>query len=185
MFDQLLHILRRADHYVSCIVRAVCIFSLAAIFVMFLANVFVRFVPVYNFTQPDDWIQIFLVWMIFLGAQELVRMKSHFVVDVLTDRMSGSRFGKVCRIFVCVIELVTYAVICWYGWVWVMRAHSYFQSIPWLQVRWAYAAIPVSAFFMTLYGLRDLINAIRAPQSGPDRIGILELDEMQGRREDD
>lgn len=166
MLHQLLDLLKTADMLISRIVRAVCIVSLAAIFVMFLANVFVRFVPVYNFTQTDDWIQIFLVWMIFLGAQELVRMKSHFVVDVLTDRLAGTAPGKACRVLVCLIELATYAIIFWYGWVWVFRAQAYFQSIPWLQVRWAYSAIPVSAFFMTLYGIRDLIEALLALRTG-------------------
>lgn len=69
-------------------VRAVCTFLLAAIFVMFILNVFVRFVPVYNFTQTDDWIQAALIWMIFLGSAELVRTKSHFVVDVAVSKVT-------------------------------------------------------------------------------------------------
>ena len=144
-----MNLLKAADRCVSVTARTVSTLALAGIFVMFIANVFVRFVPVYNFTQTDDWIQILLVWMIFPGAMELVRTRGHFVVHC-------------CRLAVTVIELVTYALICWYGIVWVLRAQATFQSIPWLQVRWAYAAIPVSAFFMTIYGVRDLILAVRA-----------------------
>ena len=40
---------------------------------------------------------------------------------------------------------------------WVIKSNSYMQSIPWMQVRWMYLAIPVSATFMTLYAVRDLI----------------------------
>ena len=58
-------VLKRVDNAVSLVTRSLCVISLAAIVIMFLLNVFVRFVPVYNFTQTDDWIQIFLVWMIF------------------------------------------------------------------------------------------------------------------------
>lgn len=157
----LMTILRSLDRAVSLTARAVSVFCLAAIFVLFLLNVFVRFVPVYNFTQTDDWIQILLVWMIFPGAMELVRTRSHFMVDVLTERIAGTTAGRVCRVLVTIIEFATYALICWYGWIWVMRAQATFQSIPWLQVRWAYAAIPVSAFFMTIYGARDLCLALR------------------------
>ena len=103
--------LKKLDHAVSVTTRTICIVALAAIFVMFLLNVFVRFVPVYNFTQTDDWIQLCLVWMIFLGAQELVRTRSHFVVDVLTERMAGTQTGRFVRILVCLIECVTYAVL--------------------------------------------------------------------------
>lgn len=155
-----MNVLLKLDALVSKVARALCVFSLAAIVVMFLLNVFVRFVPIYNFTQTDDWIQLFLVWMIFLGAQELVRTRNHFVVEVLTERMTGMT-GHVARIIVCVIELITYAVICYYGWIWVFKSQAYMQSIPWMQVKVCYAAIPVSAFFMTCYGVRDLVIAIK------------------------
>lgn len=153
-------VLKRVDNVVSLVTRSLCVMSLAAIVIMFLLNVFVRFVPVYNFTQTDDWIQIFLVWMIFLGAQELVRTRNHFVVEVLTERMEGL-VGHIARIVVCLIELATYAIICYYGWVWVFKAQAYMQSIPWMQVRVCYAAIPISAFFMTCYGVRDLVIAFQ------------------------
>lgn len=165
-----LNTLQTIDNWVGKTARAICIVCLMLIFILFLANVFVRFVPVYNFTQTDDWIQLLLVWMIFLGAQELVRTRSHFVVDVLTERLGGTQTGRVCHVLVCLIELTTYAVIFWFGCEWVSRAHAYMQSIPWLQMRWAYAAIPVSAFFMTCYGVRDLIIAVRHLIMGEDEV---------------
>lgn len=154
-----MQILLAADRWVSRFARTVSVLCLAAIVIMFLLNVFVRFVPIYNFTQTDDWIQICLIWMIFLGAQELVRTRNHFVVEVLTERLSG-RMERICRILVCLIELTTYAIIFYYGIDWVMRAQAYMQSIPWMQVKVAYAAIPLSAFFMTLYAIRDLYLSI-------------------------
>lgn len=154
-----MQILQAADSWVSRFARTVSVLCLAAIVIMFLLNVFVRFVPIYNFTQTDDWIQICLIWMIFLGAQELVRTRNHFVVEVLTERLSG-RIERICRILVCLIELTTYAIIFCYGIDWVMRAQAYMQSISWMQVKVAYAAIPLSAFFMTLYAIRDLYLSI-------------------------
>ena len=112
--------------------------------------------------------------MIFLGAQELVRTRSHFVVDVLTERLLGTDAGRAARIAVTLIELVMYAVICWYGWVWVLRSQAYFQSIPWLQVRWAYAAIPVSAGFMTIYGVRDFVEAVVSFCRHREAISVIE-----------
>ena len=155
----MLNFLKNVDHWVSRVTRFICVVALAAIVIMFLANIFVRFVPIYNFTQTDDWIKICLIWMIFLGAQELVRTRNHFVVEVLTERLRGGA-GRICRILVCAIELTTYVIICWYGWVWEMRSHAYMQSIPWMQEKVAYVAIPVSAFFMSCYALRDFILAL-------------------------
>ena len=48
------------------------------------------------------------------------------------------------------------------------------QSVPWLQMRWAYAAVPVSAFFMTVYGIRDLILSVRNFVRGREDIEVLE-----------
>lgn len=149
--------LKKLDEGFSKAVRIICTILMAMIFIMFILNVFVRFVPVYNFTQTDDWIQICLIWMIFLGAQELVRTRSHFVVDFLADRIKNREVKRSLQIVVCLIELATYAVIAWFGFVWVIKSNSYMQSIPWMQVRWMYLAIPVSATFMTLYAVRDLI----------------------------
>lgn len=149
--------LKKLDEGFSKAVRIICIILMAMIFIMFILNVFVRFVPVYNFTQTDDWIQVCLIWMIFLGAQELVRTRNHFVVDFLADRIKNRQIKRALQIVVCLIELATYAVIAWFGFVWVIKSNSYMQSIPWMQVRWMYLAIPVSATFMTLYAVRDLI----------------------------
>lgn len=149
--------LKKLDEGFSKAVRIICTILMAMIFIMFILNVFVRFVPVYNFTQTDDWIQICLIWMIFLGAQELVRTRNHFVVDFLADRIKKRQVKRALQIVVCLIELATYAVIAWFGFVWVIKSNSYMQSIPWMQVRWMYLAIPVSATFMTLYAVRDLI----------------------------
>ena len=140
----------------SRVTQAACTFFLAAIFVMFLLNVFVRFVPIYNFTQTDDWIQFCLIWMIFLAAAELVRTKNHFVVDVATSQIASPGVKLVMRVAVLLIELVTYVVICWYGVVWVMRSNAHMQSIPWMEVRYVYLAIPVSAFFMAVFAVKQL-----------------------------
>lgn len=156
-----MNFLQKIDVTFSRYVRLVCTVLMAAIFVMFILNVFVRFVPIYNFTQTDEWIQICLIWTIFLGAQELVRTRSHFAVDFLTERLRNHNVRKWLKTLVCVIEVVTYAIIAWYGVVWVLKSHAYMQSIPWLQVKWMYAALPFSAFFMTIYGIRDLIQVLR------------------------
>lgn len=144
----------------SRVTQAACTFFLAAIFVMFLLNVFVRFVPIYNFTQTDDWIQFCLIWMIFLAAAELVRTKNHFVVDVATSQIASPGVKRVMRVAVLLIELVTYVVICRYGVVWVMRSNAHMQSIPWMEVRYVYLAIPVSAFFMAVFAVKQLAETV-------------------------
>ena len=79
-------VLKRVDNAVSLVTESVCVISLAAIVIMFLLNVFVRFVPVYNFTQTDDSDSDLFGLDDFFGNLGLVRTRNHFVVEVLTER---------------------------------------------------------------------------------------------------
>ncbi len=155
----LLNLLNTLDRIVSKAVRLICTISMAIIFILFLANIFVRFVPIYNFTTTDEWTQLFLVWTIFFGAQELVRTKSHFVVDVVTDKLKGTGLGKVFEIASAVISIIMFAAIFTFGVILVNRSQASMQTIPYMKIAYFYACIPASAFFMTLYAIRDLIQA--------------------------
>lgn len=166
-----IHAWARFERFFSRTVRLLCTTLMALIFAMFLLNVFVRFVPVYNFTQTDDWIQACLIWMIFLGAAELVRTKNHFVVDFAAARVRSSSLKKALRFCVFLTEFSTYAVVCWYGFIWVMRSNAYMQSIPWLQVRWVYLALPVSAAFMALFSAADILRTLlKKPDQPPHEL---------------
>lgn len=41
-----------------------------------------------------------------------------------------------------------------------MRSNATMQSIPWLEIRYVYLALPVSAFFMTVFSLKDLVETV-------------------------
>lgn len=96
----------------------------------------------------------------FLAAAELVRTKNHFVVDVATSQIASPAVKRWMRVAVLLIELVTYVVIFWYGIVWVMCSNAHMQSIPWMEVRYVYLAIPVSAFFMAVFAVKQLGEAV-------------------------
>lgn len=173
-----LNVLNGCDRVITKIVRWICIISMMLIFIMFLMNIFVRFVPIYNFTQTDEWTQLLLVWVIFFGAQDLARTKGHFIVDVLTDRLVGTTLGYIFKIISAAIELTLYITICYFGFKLVGRSVAYMQTIHWLQIRYFYLVIPVSAFFMSIYSLRDLIMAIMGRQIQPPNAAQEAKDEI-------
>lgn len=158
--DALLHTLNTLDTIISKTVRLICTVSMMIIFVLFLANVFVRFVPIYNFTTTDEWTQLFLVWTIFFGAQELARTKGHFVVDVITDKLQGTTLGSVFKVISSTIAILMFLAICSFGVMLVSRSQASAQTISYMKVSYFYACIPLSAFFMTLYSIRDLVQAL-------------------------
>jgi len=161
--QELLKYMNVIDREISRAVRILCMISMAVIFILFLANVFVRFVPIYNFTTTDEWITLFLIWTIFFGAQELVKTKSHFMVDVITDKLKGTTYGKIFRIISTSISIIMFAAICYYGIILVDRSQATLQTIPYMKQSYLYACIPISAFFMMIYSIRDFVEALTIP----------------------
>lgn len=148
-------------------IGAVCRYGAAVclmiVFVLFLFKIFTHFsfIP-WNPTWVDEIVMFFLVWMIFLGATELVRAGGHFMVDILVDKMHGTLAGRICRLLSMVIMLITYAVIFYFGVRLCLKfsAKVTFTLPAVVKMSWFYACIPVTTFFMTVYAVRDVVLAI-------------------------
>lgn len=69
-------------------------------------------------------------YTVFRVAAELVRTKIHFVAGVATSQLASPGMKR------------------------VMRSKARMQSIPWMEVRYIYLAIPVNAFFMAVFVLK-------------------------------
>ncbi len=151
------------------ICRTLAGFCLMVVFTLFLMNILTRasFIT-WNPTWIDEIIQFFLVWMIFLSAAELVRTGEHFMVDILIDKMHGKPSGRYCRLISTVIMLITYAVILFFGIKLCMKTNvkATFTLPAVVKMSWFYSCIPLSAFFMVIYSIRDVIYAVRDITSG-------------------
>lgn len=147
--------------------RAAAALCLGVVFVLFLLNIATR-IPfiAWNPVWIDETIQFFLVWMIFLGAMELSRISAHFMVDLLTDKLHGTPSGRVLRLVSVLISLITYATICYFGIRLCQRSSTSMFTLQFMKKSYFYASIPFSAFFMSVYAVRDLLFALQDLFSG-------------------
>lgn len=154
--------LKKAENITGIITRGIAVICLMAVFVLFLLNVITRLPFItWNPTWIDEVIKFFLVWMIFLGAMELTRTGSHFMVDILVDKFHGTLTGRVMRMISTVIMLVTFCVVLFFGIRLVMTSSmkTTYTLPSFVTMSWFYACIPVSALFMVLYSMRDMVLA--------------------------
>ncbi len=181
-------ILNKSGEILGKITRLLAGLCLFIVFLLFLLNVCTRISFFkWNPTWIDETIQFFLVWMIFLGAMELVRTGEHFMVDILTDHLHGTLAGRVLRVISTVIMLLVYVVICYFGILLCQRTGAKATATlpPFIKTGYFYTCMPVSAFFMSLYGLRDVILAFADLFTG-GRITIqLDAQKEAQKREDD
>lgn len=152
---------KKFEEIVGGIMRGLSAACLGIVFVLFILNVVTRlpFIP-YNPTWVDETIQFFLVWTIFLGAAELVRIHGHFVVDILTDKFHGTGMGRILAVLSNCLMLLTYAVIFYFGVRLCLNSNATMYTLPFMKRSYYYSCIPVSEFFMMLYAFRDLLLSI-------------------------
>lgn len=155
-----MNLIKKAESGLGVITRGVASVCLGVVFILFLLNIMTRapFIK-WNPVWIDETIQFFLVWMIFLSAMELVRIGGHFMVDILTDKLHGTTLGRIFRIVATVITLATYGVICYFGITLCMRSSATMFTLQFMKKSYFYACIPFSAFFMSLFTVRDVVLA--------------------------
>jgi TRAP-type C4-dicarboxylate transport system permease small subunit len=143
------------DRVVGIVLRVICIGSLVGIFVLYIANVFIRFVPVINFTVTDEIVEMLTGWLIFFGAAELQRENKHFQLDFLVQKVKNRIPGKIIKVIVYVLSMVFICVLFYYGFDLFNRSTSVSTTLR-IPKRLFYVCVPVSAAIMGGYLTRDI-----------------------------
>lgn len=180
--------LRKIEHGVGMVTRAIASFCLFVVFVLFIANICTR--PKFITWNPkwiDEVIQFFLVWMIFLGAADLVRTGEHFIVDILTDKLHGTLTGRILRMITTVIMLITYAVICFFALRMTINSNAKMMStLPtFIRLSWFHLSVFVSSVLMVLYAIRDVIFAVADIVTGGKITVMLDEEKAANALEDE
>lgn len=159
----MMNLLKKMDSTLASVLRCICIFSLAGVFIMYIANVVIRFLPFINFTATDEVAEMLMGWLIFFGAAELVREGKHFIVDLFVQKVDGTLIGKIFKILVFLISIVFVAVLFYYGLDLISRSTSVSTTLR-IPKKAFYACIPISAFIMGIYFIRDFILIFVSPK---------------------
>ena len=148
MKKNLIHWLRRFDHYAGMIL-------MAAIILLANANVFMRYVV----GKPWGWVEevtvLIFVWLIMFGAAAVTMAEGHCTIDVLARKLPpGPR--RVLDIVVYLLVIVTLCLMIWYGTKLTLSAGG--KLTPMLGIPYTYidAAIPVGCAIMLLNYLQLL-----------------------------
>jgi TRAP-type C4-dicarboxylate transport system permease small subunit len=148
-------ILKKVDRGLGLLLRWGSIICLVGLLSLISAVVFVRFVPITSLGWSDEIIEFAFAWMVFLCAAALWRERAHFSVDVVTDRLSGSRTGRVLKIFLSLIALLFLLVFTYEGAQLAVKATDRSPIFELPRTLW-YMVLPISGVIMIGYTIRDL-----------------------------
>jgi TRAP-type C4-dicarboxylate transport system permease small subunit len=150
-------ILKKFDHRLNLFLKWGSIGCLIALLFFVAAGVFVRFVPISSMGWGDEIIELAFAWMVFLGATALWRERSHFRVDVLPEKLAGSKIGLLLEIFLSVLAFIFLLIFTYEGGILSIRATD---RSPILEITrtFFYMVMPISGAIMVGYTIRDLIS---------------------------
>lgn len=157
--------MKRADHYLGQVLRAVPIACLAALFVLIFINVIARTFQLAGFAWFDEVIKGLFAWMVFIGAAALWRERDHFQVLWLSEILSTNTSRRL-QIVVVLLGLCFVAVMTWYGASLTMKANAQTPILA-MPTMLFYAAIPISGTVMIVYSLADLFRLLKQKDPSP------------------
>jgi TRAP-type C4-dicarboxylate transport system permease small subunit len=115
--------------------------------------------------EPAEWTEVLirfsLIWMVFLGIAQALRIGAMVSVDVL-HRLSGRRLRRALDALVALAALALLAVIIVVGWRYALRGRV--QSVIGLEnvsMFWAYLALPVGGVFAAVAVLGNWLDPKR------------------------
>jgi len=148
------------------IMKGITVFCLFGLIVLVTIQVLSRFLPSLLKPVPDDVLNLFDVWMIFLGTALLLRNYEHIRVELLDTMLRNKdRIRKFLNLTIQILILMFLMFMTKSG-VELYRA-SLTRLTPMLLLpqRWWYLPLPLSSILMIFYTivrmLRIIISIIR------------------------
>lgn len=150
-------ILYQSDLILGSTLRWICILSLIGIFVLYIINVFVRFLPITNLKVTDEIVEMLMGWVVFFGAAALQRERKHFALDFIIQKIEGHVSGKLINILVYLLSMLFIGVLFYYGFDLFNRSNG-LSAILRIPRGIFYVCVPISALIMGIYMTRDVVK---------------------------
>ncbi len=111
---------------------------------------YVPFIPRPLWTEEIS--RLCLAWLVFLGAALAIRRSEHFVIDAIPRRVD-ERIGRGLQLLVLLLMGVAAVVILIGGVGLTQGGLSRVSTTSGIHLAWAYAAVPVAAACMLVFGI--------------------------------
>jgi TRAP-type transport system small permease protein len=152
----------KVDRIVGIALRGGSSFCIASLWIIVTAIVLSRFLPIFPMGWTDEIVELLFAWMVFSGAAELCRQRKHFTVDLIPNRIAGTRTGHVLGIVIQLLALTFLLVFTYEGALLAIQATDRSPVFEYPKALW-YMSIPISGIIMVGYTLRDLWALFKSP----------------------
>ncbi|CDZ74216.1 TRAP-T family tripartite ATP-independent periplasmic transporter, membrane protein [Peptoniphilus sp. ING2-D1G] len=146
--------------FLEKILKFVMIVSSAVLAIVTFLQVVMRFV----FSNPVGWgqdiIRLSFVYLVFLGAAYCLKTGDHLNIDLVFSFLS-KKAGKMLNIFIYIVLLFFFVFLLVFGIVFTQTGSTQLAPYTGIPMMYYYMSIPISAFYMILYCIELLRDAIK------------------------
>lgn len=133
---------------------------LAGILILMTLQIIMR----YFFNHPLQWTdeisRMCMVWMTFLGSVLAFRNRAHICVDLITNSLP-ERAGKTLTVIADVLTAAFLILLAVFGFKYAKMHIKTVSLVTGIRKGISYSVIPVSAVWMLLYLVRNMINRFK------------------------
>jgi C4-dicarboxylate transporter DctQ subunit len=136
-----------------------CRLFLVLMSVIVVVQVFSRYLFNYSFVWAEELVRYLMIWMVMIGAARVQAMGEHIRIDFF-PMLAGPR-GR--RLMDTVFRLctLTFLIIIFVKGIKIAAFNRLFESSGLrISMLWPTLAIPIGAFLIILYTLKDLVQDI-------------------------
>lgn len=152
-------IIQTADRVFEKILNWLAILPFMGMVVLVLCQVYTRFFTKNSLTWSEELSRYLMCYMVFFAAILVTRSKSHIRIENLTSRLHGVP-KKLVAVVAGLIQ-IAFLVIVIVGYIkFVPTAAMRTSATNHIPMTFVYLCVPVSCFFMAIYFLRDIVQAL-------------------------
>lgn len=149
--------------WVSCF-TAMALGCMIGLFLLLLANVILRissnYYPIaFKMSWYSDVQGMMFAYMTMFTAALLCQQKGHFRVDLLQLKLGHHRYYYILEVITYLIAFGFYAMFFYYSYILTRDADAFMTVLP-ITKRWCYLCMPISAFFLCVFTLRDVWDSL-------------------------
>ena len=125
--------------------------------VMIFLQVIYRYVLGESLSFSEELARYMFIWSVAMGSALALRTRSHIGVEILVERLPAS-MAKPAKVLACVLSLVFYGMLIWYGFEMVGETMDQESAALELPMGYVYLAVPLSAIVLFICEIKNVLD---------------------------
>lgn len=150
------------DRVVGSAMKWFCRLCFIALTCVVSGVVLIRFWPIAKLSWSDEVIELMVAWIIFIGAADLWRSKSHFRIDAILHMVEKLKFGWIYSILIEITSAVFIVLFTYYSFKLTIAATDVSPILSLPRPLW-YAVMPISGVIMVGYSIATITEMAMRP----------------------